>query len=322
MSQDEVTIYAMCALERYPLIATSTSDGKISVYGMSDSHPRIKNSCVLQFENRPPLTATYKGENEHEYPLLHMPRVEDDSYQAHEVSHRLSLRRRSTSSAFEEADPTWVTKPRLDSPRALQPLPAHSLVWDEDEEVLYSGDESGRIRKWGLKDVLRNLKKEGLADKNDKMDHENSKYGTRRARTNKTLGRMTMQSNQFQNYLPAPCYGIEDVDFIWGVESHEDSCSVSLTTDTDGSKSLLSWSSDRTVKMWTSEGRPMGMLLAGLEKGTKNPAWDFQLDAMKKTKQDDEEADKIYTQVRKDEEDKLEVRGGFEDHGVCDRSLD
>ena len=305
--KDDITIYAMTSLERYPLTATCTSDGKISIYGMSDAHPRIKNSCVLQFDNIPPSAATYTGENEQEYPLLHMLRTEDASYQPHEVSHRLSLRRRSTSSAFEEVDPTWVTKPRFNSPRALMALPAHSLVWDEEEEVLYSGDESGRIRKWGLKNFLKQLTAEGLAAKNDKLDDENAKYGTRRARTSKTLGRMTMQSNQFQNYLPAPVYGPEDVDFFWGVEGHDDSCSLSLTVDTDGSKSLLSWSSDRTVKMWTTEGRPMGMLLAGLEKGKKNPAWDFQLDAAKKTKQDDEEAEKIYTQVMKDEEAHLEL---------------
>ncbi|GMH91364.1 hypothetical protein TrVE_jg9264 [Triparma verrucosa] len=307
-AENDVTIYAMTALERYPLTAVATSDGKISVYGMVNAHPRIKNTCILTFENTPPPSATYKGENEQEYPLLHMPRLSDMGYQPHEVSHRLSLRRRSSSHIDEDSDPTWVTKPRFDSPRARMALPAHSLVWDEDEEVIYTGDESGRIRKWSLKKVLEKLKNEGLAEKKNAQNAGGgARYGTGAARVSKTLGRMTMQASQFQNYLPAPIYCDEDVNFLWGVEGHDDSCSVSMTTDTDGSKSLLSWSSDRTVKAWTVEGRPMGMLLAGLERGVKNPAWDFQLDAHAKTKTDDEEASVIYEQVIKDEQAKVEL---------------
>ncbi|GMH62614.1 hypothetical protein TL16_g03514 [Triparma laevis f. inornata] len=309
VEKDEVTIYAMTALERYPLTAVATSDGKISVYGMMNAHPRIKNTCVLSFENTPPPSATYKGENEHEYPLLHMPRLSDMGYMPHEVSHRLSLRRRSSSHIDEDSDPTWVTKPRFDSPRAHMALPAHSLVWDEGEEAFYTGDESGRIRKWSLKKFLGKLKSEGLAEKTE-QNSGGEKYGTRRARTSKTLGRVTMQAQQFQNYLPPPIYCDEDVYFVWGVEAHDDSCSLSMTTDTDGSRSLLSWSSDRTVKAWTVEGRPMGMLLAGLERGVKNPAWDFQLDAEAKTKTDDAEASDIYKQVLKDEAAKQEEGGG------------
>ena len=109
---DTEVIYSMTALDHYPFLAVGTSDGKVSVYGTMQAHPRIKQSCVLRFNNTPPPNATYKGENEQEYPLLHMPRKEDDLYRTREVGHRLSLRRRSTLGFEEDSDPTWVTKPR------------------------------------------------------------------------------------------------------------------------------------------------------------------------------------------------------------------
>lgn len=56
----------------------------------------------------------------------------------------------------EESDPDWVTKPRLDSPRLHSPLPVHSLVWHSSEECLYTGDESGRIRKVSERRSARN----------------------------------------------------------------------------------------------------------------------------------------------------------------------
>jgi WD40 repeat protein len=314
-TNDEPVVYAMVSLDYYPLVAMATSDGKISVFGTRQAHPRIKQACVLKFPNTPPSNATYKGENEQEYPLLHIPRASDDDYVVHEVGHRLSLRRRSVSILDEEGDPTWVTKPRFNSPRAMLALPAHSLVWDEVEEALYSGDESGRIRKWSLKPFLAELAKSGLANKLTKVERTAGveKYGQRRVRASQ--GRKTFESSDFQNYLPLPEYTRDDIDFIWGVEGHEDNVSISLVTDSDGSTSLLSWSSDRTVKMWTTEGRPMGLLLGGLEPGTKNPAWDFHMDAQKKTTTDDRDATTVYEQVQKDEEENKNLFGGQEHHG-------
>ncbi|GMH66778.1 hypothetical protein TrRE_jg1548, partial [Triparma retinervis] len=311
---DEPVVYAMVCLDHYPLVAMATSDGKISVFGTRQAHPRIKETCVLKFANTPPPRATYKGENEQEYPLMHMPRASDDSYIIHEVGHRLSLRRRSTSVIEEEGDPTWVTKPRFDSPRGMMALPAHSLIWDEEEEALYTGDESGRIRKWSLKPFLSELAQSGLAGKLAKVERKAGveKYGQRRVRASQN--RKTMEGSDFQNYLPLPEYTIDDVNFVWGVEGHDDNVSISLVTDSDGSTSLLSWSSDRTVKMWTTDGRPMGLLLGGLEPGTKNPAWDFQMDAQKKTLTDDMDATAVYEQVQKDEEENKNLFGGTE-HG-------
>ena len=88
--------------------------------------------------------------------------------------------------------------------------------------------------------------------------------------------------NDVTNYLPVPAFERSEVlDFEWGCECHDDSCIVSVVSN-DGEKSLLTYSSDRTVKMWTIDGRPMGTLLAGLEAGTKNPVWDFNMDVDKR----------------------------------------
>jgi len=310
-NNDDPVVFAMVNLDHYPFVAMATSDGKISVFGTRQAHPRIKQTCVLRFDNRPPVRASYTGENEQEYPLLHMPRASDSKYIIHEVGHRVSLRRRSVSHIDEESDPTWVTKPRFDSPRAQMAIPAHSLAWDEDEEILYTGDESGRIRKWSLKPFFEELASSGLAEKMAKVEKKAGveKYGQRRIRPSGSRGRATMEAADFQNYLPLPEYGISDIDFVWGLEAHEDHVSVSLNTDSDGTKNLLSWSSDRTVKMWTPDGRPMGLLLGGLEPGTKNPAWDFHMNAEKKTINDDEDATAVYQQVQKDEEENKNLFG-------------
>ena len=42
----------------------SMSDGKIAIYGMRTAHPRIRNTKLFEFENLPPVTATYDAENE------------------------------------------------------------------------------------------------------------------------------------------------------------------------------------------------------------------------------------------------------------------
>ena len=63
---DSVEVVAMKCLEDYPLIAISTSDGKVAIYGMRHAHSRIRNTCVLRFENKPPIGASYNGENNEE----------------------------------------------------------------------------------------------------------------------------------------------------------------------------------------------------------------------------------------------------------------
>ena len=197
------------------------------------------------------------------------------------------------------------------------PLPVHSLVWDEDEEVLYTGDESGRIRKWNLKPLFKELEESGLSEKIAKMEEDSGevqKYGQRRARvSHATMGRRTMESSDFQNYIPLQEYGINDIEFVWGVEAHDDSTNISLVNDENGSKSILSWSSDRTVKMWTTNCRPMGMLLAGIDVGAKNPAWNFHLDAEKKTLQDEADAMEVFKHVRDDEFKESDELGGEND---------
>jgi hypothetical protein len=110
---DLPVVYAMVCLEHYPLLAMSMSDGKIAIYGMRTAHPRIRNTKLFEFENLPPVTATYDAENEQAYPLLHMPRKEDALYKPHAVTHNPQLRRRSSSAGFaaeEESDEMWVTK--------------------------------------------------------------------------------------------------------------------------------------------------------------------------------------------------------------------
>ena len=160
---------------------------------------------------------------------MHMPKgdwTECASPTYGSVSKRLSLRRRSSSMVHEEeSDPDWVTKPRLDSPRLYSPQPVHSLVWDEASVGLFTGDESGRIRKWSLASVISELVEEGLGDKTEMIEEKGvQRYGSRRANQRSSFGRKSMQKNDMKNYLPAPELDAELVKFVWGIEAHEDSC--------------------------------------------------------------------------------------------------
>lgn len=177
-------------------------------------------------------------------------------------------------------------------------LPAHSLVWDEDSECLYTGDESGRVRKWCIKNLLKELSDQGLGEKNDKASTEDERYGQSKT---KSMGRRSTDKKSFashdfndvSNYKPVDDFDKDKVlEFVWGCECHDDSCSVSMVSN-DGVSSLLTYSSDRTVKMWTTDGRPMGTLLAGLETGTKNPVWDFHMDVEKRKAMDNEDAEEV-----------------------------
>jgi len=190
------------------------------------------------------------------------------------------------------------------------PLPAHSLVWNEEEECFYTGDESGRVRKWGIGKLLKEISDMGLGEKAEKRE-DDQKYGAAPSaspsKSRKSMGRKSLQgsnnhdANDVSNYMPLPEFAAPDVlDFVWGCECHDDSCNVSMV-ENDGEKSLLTFSSDRTVKMWTLEGRPMGTLLAGLEKGTKNPVWDFKMDVDKRKTADDADAAEVFERVLKDE---------------------
>ena len=67
-------------------------------------------------------------------------------------------------------------------------------------------------------------------------------------------------------------------------------------------KGLLSFSSDRTVKSWTLAGRPMGMLLTGLEPDMKNPCWDFKLDVDQRDEYDHNDANTVYDRIVEEEQ--------------------
>jgi len=183
-SDQDFYVLNMVFLDQAPLLAVSCSDGYIRIWAIWSVYG-CERSCLIAFPNMDPIgydQYTFAGEEDEQYPLFHPITRKDDSDD--EEDHRnngASAPSFAAAFAMSAAGTTrnlpkikvvpdllhlknrkWVTRPGFDSPRRVMPTPAMAIIWEVQEQALYTGDESGRIRKWSLRPLFAKLHAEHI----------------------------------------------------------------------------------------------------------------------------------------------------------------
>lgn len=254
-------ILCMIFLDDAPLLAASCSDGYIRVWSALVGS---KCLCIMKFPNQQPEEGySYEGEEEQEYPLLHQdakaafsPRAFDDGSTAP-----------SFSLSAEENDPA-PTKSRKKGKSGIeksarQPVPVVCMAWDPNTLVLYTGDEAGRLRKWGFRDLF------GEVDSSRLFTRDSAQLKTNSLTPKEVKGRSEKDEvlKKLEGMVP---------ELRWSLDAHEDALiTIELTEEPDG---LLTGSTDMCAKMWTTCGRPYGKLVQSGEDEQKEVAWNLKVD--------------------------------------------
>lgn len=256
-------ILCMTFLDDAPLLAASCSDGYILVW---TAIVGSKCLCIMKFPNQQPEEGySYEGEEEQEYPLLHQdpkaafsPRAFEDGNT--EVPSSFSLSPQESDSASSKS--RKKAKSGMEK-SARQPVPVVCMAWDPNTLMLYTGDEAGRLRKWGFRDLFGEVDSSRFLTRDSPYLKSNSFT----PKDVKGRGEREELLERLEGMVP---------ELRWSLDAHEDALiTIELTEEPDG---LLTGSTDMCAKMWTTCGRPYGKLVQSGEDEKKEVTWNLKVD--------------------------------------------
>ncbi|CAM9417678.1 unnamed protein product [Scytosiphon promiscuus] len=357
------SVASLLFLDPHPLLLATYSDGTMRVWGVKGSP--LKGLLILTFSNQAPKEACFWGGEDAEYPLLRLkPPIEytpstyrdntdqmrQDQDSTHENTEGVAtktsaedhergakkdgrqgptgtgaeaIKQGDTEDEFQFSE--WKVHPRM-SPRKDLALQVISTSWDSASACLFTGDETGRLRCWGLRKVLEALGAEPAQETPPleaggaaSVDHNPGEEGGGRDGTGnggRTGSLSWMQEDgggrkrsnassrrkSSVGLTMAPLaiarVSTDLVDFRWGAESaHEDSIGLVVLVSTDP-PALLTSGADRCVKAWTLDGRPQGLLLQGLAPHAPNPRWSFSVNVQALARAENTEARTVLSAMR------------------------
>lgn len=250
---DTVTILTLEFLGTYPLLLVTSSDGMMRLWGVDCS--KYKGSCVLTLQNE----------------KLKEDMLDESVFQ--NVSELATL-----------GGPYVPSVISVDGPGEVKRSSVVSVAFDPVAECVYSGDESGSLKKWDFRSFLGHLQETRF------NSPRSMPGGMRSAVMRKTYSRM-LSHNQRTEDLPTDPVGV-----VWGLNAAHDG-SIDQVVVLQQASSVLTISLDRTLKIWSFHGECMGTLLQGLPPNSHSPSWDLRVDVEKREQQEAEYIDGIMEQV-------------------------
>ena len=139
LSTPDYEILSMAFLDDFPLLVVCSSDSKFRIWGMK--HSNFKNDCVAVRTNEvpeggrvlPELSADQLGLDEESSPKILLPEIDRAMG---------GLPPGSPKRKVVAGDGRKIDQGKS---------PVSVVVWDAEEECIYTGDEAGHLRKWNLR---------------------------------------------------------------------------------------------------------------------------------------------------------------------------
>eukprot|EP01041_Mallomonas_annulata_P000978 gene978-1912_t len=170
---------------------------------------------------------------------------------------------------------------------------ALAVTWDSENNHIYTGDEQGNIRKWDISDVIDDLggltmlqSKRGIPKDVFKITrHKYRNYRSAMVPANPPETTYVLGHRSRDSYL--------GVEFCWTLAAHKQSI-VHCNWTRYG---LLTSCTARLLKMWTGDGRPIGILMQGVPIGMRSQMWNLELNIDSIVKNENEELNKTMDKV-------------------------
>jgi hypothetical protein len=316
-------------LHPYPIIVTSDTTGNIIIWGSRGS--RWQGLRISGFLNCTPAYAEYEkrqrraDEEEDIAPIRALPPVlHHFSKQSTRKLNRLDsertniggpgpqTRQRGLRNSFNPLSEALRVDPILkaNSEAAFKQLydeteskwgkvsAASTICWDSENFRLFTGDEIGNIRCFDLFDIFQDLRADTLLEDTSKHRILGLCRGKQR-NYHSALPPMFDEnvSDEFDaasaHYLlghPGNAMSYLGVQFVWSFLGHNDRIMHCSLVPSMG---LLTSAADRLVKMWTLDGKPLGVLLQSVPVGTKARSWEFDIDVERIIKAENENLDNV-----------------------------
>lgn len=311
------TVIAMCSLNPFPLFVTSDTAGNIAVWGSRGS--KWRGAKISAFLNTNPYDAVeeplQKPLDIGIVPPVRVLPPEDmeskkhtnipsdaipsdnfnasDSDKGDDDNSHSTLGLRSSSPFHESINDKILAEADLCASRWGPIAAVTCMSWDKNACVLYTGDELGHLRRWSLEGIIEELGGTAMTygvKKNEPL--KPTKVFSRGLSSN-------IQTPKSYHVKTAPKFSKHGMiafvnpRFSWMIQAHSESILYSAFSK----EGIMTSSTDNLVKMWTSSGRPVGILLHSVPVGVRSQSWDLKLDAELIMKREYDELDKILHEV-------------------------
>eukprot|EP01039_Chlorochromonas_danica_P004668 gene4668-5114_t len=183
--------------------------------------------------------------------------------------------------------------------------PAQSICWNNEQNLLFAGDDMGYLRCFDLTDVMEDLRVDQLSP--EQFQHKTVGLCRSQARDDHSAlppvpDDISIHEDDFEagalHYLlgvPGSATAYLGVKFRWTLFAHHDRV-ISCTNI--GNNGIMTSAADRLVKMWTYDGKPLGTLLQSVPVGVRSRSWELIMDVDAIIEQEQKELDEIISKAQ------------------------
>jgi WD40 repeat protein len=287
-------ILSLVFLENYPLLAASTSDSMIRIYGIP---PFVPGGILLaEFANELPDGTLLSANNEAVMPVFNPTesiaeaQVNWDAAEVTRFEWANEYLKLSKTDAFIENERKFTAAKKSRSP-------VSSMAWDGVDECLYSGDEAGHLRKWDLHRMLKHL---GLL----KLQMSEA-TAMRSLRAKGGRGIQVLNTAKFDSDVARRVTSAL-IEFRWGKElAHE--ADITTVVVTPEPRAVLTTSTDCCVKMFQTGGTKIGRLVQSVKSGHQSSCWDLPIDVVAREQAEAEDVERIMVEAAQSERENESV---------------
>lgn len=304
------TVVLVVALDPFPLLVTSDSRGNIIIWGSRGC--RWRGSKITGFLNLTPVHAVAEDQQKTAPGGFETPRriiapdLDDDSDDGIQGGRSItgpgaisfddngSYSTLGVDLSCDTSMEAKISREAKEGEAKWGPLAAATAIaWDPVMYYMYTGDELGNVRKWSLQSVIEDLGGPSMAH-----GAKPSVKPMLPKRNRKRDGQPAMNpvgSTQLPYMLQKKnAISFMGVNFCWSIQAHSECLLVCRWTP----EGILTSATDHLVKMWSFEGRPIGVLLHSISPGVRSVSWDVSLDVENIMKRENAELDVILENVK------------------------
>lgn len=284
-------VLSLVFLDNYPLLAASTSDSMIRIFGIP---PFVPGGILLaEFANELPEGTLLSATNEAVLPAFKSSESVEEAqvnWDAAEVTRSEWAKEYLKLSAIPGE---FIENERKFSVAKKSKSPVSGMAWDTVHECLYSGDEGGHLRKWDLRRMIKHIRIAKL-----KMSEASA---MRSLRAKGGRGIQVLNTTKLDSAAGRSASSAL-VEFRWGKElAHE--ADITTVVITPEPRAVLTTSTDCCVKMFQTGGTKIGRLVQSVKSGHQSSCWDFPIDVIAREQSEREDIEAIMVEAAKSEHD-------------------
>lgn len=306
----------------FPLVATADSKGNVNIWGSRGckwTGARIAgfmNTCPSTAEEEPPIYEDLDGEP---LPCRTFPR--DDLSGAGEGAGVVEgsntplspppaeVRRQSSRPVTAPKEEEGFGEENASAVAARKEFaacekkwgrvtPAYNITFDAKSSKLFTTDDMGVLRCFSLHYLLEDIGAADMISKDPNVRAANYLRGicVGKRRDGKTAPPPIYERQRhFRVGRHNDAMSFLGIEFCWALPAHEDRIAYCMCTP-DG---VLTSGADRLLKMWTFDGKPIGVLLQSVPIGARSSTWNLELDAEILMQSEEKMLDTIMLDVNK-----------------------